>query len=78
MKRTFSLFLSIIFALTMSAQIRVVSNTSLGKGYYPRFADEATLTCFAEESAAYDQVATGDELHVDNKDLTLNLYRNGV
>ena len=67
-----------MFALTMSAQIRVISNTSLGKGYYPRFADETTLTCFADESAAYDQMATGDELRVDNKDLTLNLYRNGV
>ncbi len=77
MKSTFTLFLSIMFALTMSAQIRVISNTSLGKGYYPRFADETTLTCFADESAAYDNVATGDELRVDNKDLTLNLYRNG-
>lgn len=67
-----------MFALTMSAQIRVISNTSLGKGYYPRFADETTLTCFADESAAYDNVATDDELRVDNKDLTLNLYRNGV
>lgn len=65
-------------ALTMSAQIQVVSNTPLGKGYYPRFADEATLTCFAEESAAYDQQAAGDDLRVDNRDLTLNLYRNGV
>ena len=78
MKKTISLFLSIICVLSMGAQIRVVSNISLGKGYYPRFADEATLTFFAEESAAYDQVASGDELRVDNKDLTLNLYRNGV
>lgn len=78
MKRTFTLFLCIMFALTMSAQIRVISDTRLGKGYYPRFADEATLTCFAEESAAYDHAATDDELRVDNRDLTLNLYRNGV
>lgn len=78
MKKTISLFLSIICVFSMGAQIRVVSNTSLGKGYYPRFADEATLTFFAEESAAYDQVASGDELRVDNKDLTLNLYRNGI
>ena len=78
MKKTITLFLSIICVLSMGAQIRVLSNTSLGKGYYPRFADETTLTFFAEESAAYDQMASGDELRVDNKDLTLNLYRNGI
>ena len=76
MKSTFTLFLSIMFALTMSAQIRVISNTSLGKGYYPRFADETTLTCFADESAAYDQMATDDALRVDNKGISL-LYGTG-
>ena len=78
MKKTFTLSLSVLLALTASAQIHVVSNTTLGKGYYPRFADEATITYFAEENAAYDNLVSEDELRVDNQDLTLNLYRNGV
>ena len=72
----FVLCLSTCFAA--SADIRVVSNTALGKGYYPRFADDQTITCFSEESAGYDDVVSDDALRVDNEDLTLNLYRNGV
>lgn len=78
MKRIFTLFACTALCLCANADIRVVSNTSLGKGYYPRFADDQTVTCFAEENAGYDAVASDETLRVDNEDLTLNLYRNGV
>lgn len=78
MKRIFTLFACAALCLCAHADIRVVSNTLLGKGFYPRFADDQTVTCFAEENAGYDAVVSDDALRVDNEDLTLNLYRNGV
>ena len=78
MKRIFTLFACTALCIFANADIRVVSNTSLGKGYYPRFADDQTITCFSEENAGYDAVISGEALRVDNEDLTLNLYRNGV
>lgn len=78
MKRIFTLFACTALCVFANADIRVVSNTSLGKGYYPRFADDQTITCFSEENAGYDAVVSDETLRVDNEDLTLNLYRNGV
>ncbi len=78
MKRIFTLFACTALCIFANADIRVVSNTSLGKGYYPRFADDQTITCFSEENAGYDAVISDEALRVDNEDLTLNLYRNGV
>lgn len=78
MKKTALCFVSILVCCMATADIRVVSNVQMGKGYYPRFADGETVTCFAEEHAGYDAAAATAYLYVDNRDLTLNLYRNGV
>lgn len=78
MKRLTSILACLALFVCANADIRVVSNTALGHGFYPRFADDQTITCFAEENAGYDAVAADDALRVDNEDLTLNLYRNGV
>ena len=77
MKKTFLFLLSVSAALIASAEIRVLSDVKLGKGYFPRFADEETITYLAAENATYVQVASDAELRVDNENLDLNLYRNG-
>lgn len=78
MKRLTSILACLALFVGANADIRVVSNMALGHGFYPRFADDQTVTCFAEENAGYDAVAADDALRVDNEDLALNLYRNGV
>ncbi len=78
MKKLSLLLLFIPVCCLSAADIRVISNTSIGQGYYPRFADNLTITCFTEENAGYDAVASAEDLRVDNQDLTLNLYRNGT
>ncbi len=78
MKKLSLLLLFIPVCCLSAADIRVISNTMIGQGYYPRFADNRTITCFTEENAGYDAPASAEDLRVDNDDLTLNLYRNGT
>lgn len=78
MKKLSLLLLFIPVCCLSDADIRVISNTTIGQGYYPRFADNLTITCFTEENAGYDVIASAEDLRVDNQDLTLNLYRNGT
>ncbi len=79
MKKTFLFLLGISAALTASAEIRVLSDVKLGEGYFPRFADEETVTYLSAENARYvaEPVDMEAELRVDNENLDLNLYRNG-
>lgn len=73
-----SLFLLTIFALSMaSAEIRVLSDTKLGNGYFPRFTDAETVVYLLHENADYFVPASDAALRVDNENLDLNLYRNG-
>lgn len=73
-----SLFLLSIFALSMaSAEIRVLSDTKLGNGYFPRFTDAETVVYLLHENADYFVPASDAALRVDNENLDLNLYRNG-
>lgn len=73
-----SLFLLSIFALSMaSAEIRVLSDTKLGNGYFPRFIDAETVVYLLHENADYFVPASDAALRVDNENLDLNLYRNG-
>ena len=78
MKKVLLSLLAISFALMASAEIRVLSDVKLGQGYFPRFADAETVTYLASEHASYAPIVSNDELRVDNENLDLNLYRNGV
>ena len=79
MKKTFLFLFGISVALMASAEIRVLSDVKLGKGYFPRFANAETVTYLSAENAQYvaAPVDCNAELRVDNENLDLNLYRNG-
>ncbi|MCQ2333362.1 MAG: Ig-like domain-containing protein [Paludibacteraceae bacterium] len=78
MKKLF-FFSALIYAVAVSAQsVRVLSDARLGNGYSPRFSEDGmTVYCLANEAQNYAEPATSD-IRVDNEDLHLNLYRNGV
>lgn len=78
MKKVFLFFLSIFAVAITNAEIRVLSDTKLGNGYFPRFVNAETIEYLAHENADY--LVSTDEayLRVDNENLNLNLYRNGV
>ena len=77
MKKVFLFFLSIFAVAITNAEIRVLSDTKLGNGYFPRFVNAETIEYLAHENADY--LVSTDEayLRVDNENLNLNLYRNG-
>ena len=77
MKRILTFTFCVLTALAVSAEIRVISNESLGQGYYPRFSSAETIGYFDTEMASRDLPVTDYSFYVDNEDLTLNLYRNG-
>ena len=77
MKKT-SLLLFCIFASFMAnAEIRVLSDTKLGEGFFPRFVDAETVVYLANSNADYRTTDDEATLRVDNENLNLNLYRNG-
>lgn len=78
MKKIFTFIALLCVAISLSADIRVLSDTRIGEGFFPRFADAETVTYLTKETARYIQpVASDASLRVDNENLNLNLYRNG-
>jgi len=78
MKKLLTLFAAICVCISMSADVRVLSNTRLGDGFFPRFADAETITYLNAETACYRVKPNANtDLRVDNENLDLNLYRNG-
>ncbi len=77
MKKVFLFLLSICAISTVSAEIQVLSDTKLGDGYFPRFADAETVVYLSHENADYLATEEDAALRVDNENLDLNLYRNG-
>ena len=78
MKKIFTFIVMLCACMSISANIRVLSDTRLGNGFFPRFADAETITYLTSETARYIQPVTSKtELRVDNENLNLNLYRNG-
>lgn len=77
MKKLFTILALICVSFSLSADIRVLSDTRLGEGFFPRFVDAETVVYLTNSNADYR--ATDDEatLRVDNENLNLNLYRNG-
>ena len=77
MKKLLTFVVLFCVSISMNADIRVLSDTRLGEGFFPRFVDAETVVYLANSNADYritDDVAT---LRVDNENLDLNLYRNG-
>ena len=78
MKKIFTFIALICVSFSLSADIRVLSDTRLGEGYSPRFVDAETITYLAYSNADYREIADDNAaLRVDNVNLELNLYRNG-
>lgn len=78
MKKIFTFIVAICVTLSLSADIRVLSDTRLGEGYSPRFVDAETITFLAYSNADYRTTEDDNAaLRVDNENLELNLYRNG-
>ena len=77
MKKLFTFVALICVSFSLNANIRVLSDTRLGEGYFPRFADAETITYLNAETASYRKTASDAVIRVDNENLDLNLYRNG-
>ena len=77
MKKLFTFVALICVSFSLNANIRVLSDTRLGEGYFPRFADAETITYLNAETASYRKTASDAAIRVDNVNLDLNLYRNG-
>ena len=78
MKKLFTFIAMVCVALSLSADIRVLSDTRIGEGYSPRFVDAETITYLTHTNANYRAIAEDNAaLRVDNENLDLNLYRNG-
>ena len=78
MKKLFTFIAMVCVALSLSADIRVLSDTRIGEGYSPRFVDSETITYLTHTNANYRAIAEDNAaLRVDNENLDLNLYRNG-
>ncbi len=73
------LFLVAIAAsMVLQAQtIRVISDTDLGQGYYPRMVNASTIEYLQDEYSNYAPMTSESEWRVDNENLQLNLYHNG-
>ena len=78
MKKIFTFITMLCVCVSMTADIRVLSDTRIGEGYSPRFVDAETITYLAYSNADYRTVVDNNAaLRVDNENLELNLYRNG-
>ena len=78
MKKIFTFITMLCVCVSMTADIRVLSDTRIGEGYSPRFVDAETITYLAYSNADYRTVVDDNAaLRVDNENLELNLYRNG-
>ena len=77
MKKLFTLVALICVSFSLSADIRVLNDTRLGEGFFPRFVDAETIVYLANSNADYRIVDDNAALRVDNENLDLNLYRNG-
>ena len=77
MKKLFTFVALICVSFSLNANIRVLSDTRLGEGFFPRFADAETVVYLSHEKADYRTYADDAALRVDNENLDLNLYRNG-
>ena len=77
MKKLFTFVALICVSFSLSANIRVLSDTRLGEGFLPRFVDAETVVYLAHSNADYRETVDDATLRVDNENLDLNLYRNG-
>ena len=78
MKKLFTFLAMICVCLSLSADIRVLSDTRIGEGFFPRFVDAETVVYLTHGTADYRQTMDENQaLRVDNENLDLNLYRNG-
>ncbi len=79
-KLIFTLIISLLSASMIFAQFRIVANHDIGNGYYPQFnSNGMVLTYSGSENVANQSDGNNTStLSVDNSDLKLNLYRNGV
>lgn len=77
MKKLFTFVALICVSFSLNANIRVLSDTRLGEGYFPRFVDAETVVYLAHSNADYRETIDDATLRVDNENLDLNLYRNG-
>ena len=78
MKKTLTVLLGIALCIGVQAEIRVLSDVKLGEGFFPRFADAETVVYLEHSKADYLASEEDAVLRVDNDNLELNLYRNGV
>ena len=78
MKKLTTLFAAFCLCLSINADIRVISDTRIGEGFYPRFVDQETVVYLANSNADYcDLSKDNSAIRVDNENLDLNLYRDG-
>ncbi|MBQ9751686.1 MAG: Ig-like domain-containing protein [Paludibacteraceae bacterium] len=77
MKKLLTFVVLFCVSISMNADIRVLSDTRLGEGFFPRFVDAETIVYLANSNADYRVVDDNAALRVDNENLDLNLYRNG-
>ena len=78
MKNTIFTILFCALSLSAFAQIRVISDQRICDGFYPQISEDGTKIAYLQaEDQSYYQPAKG-AFYVDNEDLKLNLYCNGV
>ena len=77
MKKLFTFVALVCVSISLSADIRVLSDTRLGEGFFPRFTDAETVVYLSHSNADYFVADEDAALRVDNENLDLNLYRNG-
>ena len=53
MKKLFTILALICVSFSLSADIRVLSDTRLGEGFFPRFVDAETVVYLANSNADY-------------------------
>lgn len=74
------IFFVFAFVALAKADFRVIANHNVGYGYYPQFDSRGMVITYSENENVENITAsaTSSELKVDNSDLRLNLYQNGV
>ena len=78
MRNTIFTILFCALSLSAFAQIRVISDQRICDGFYPQISEDGTKIAYLQaEDQSYYQPAKG-AFYVDNEDLKLNLYCNGV
>lgn len=71
-------YLLLVCAATVFAQTpRVISNQSIGQGFYPRINAEGTEILYLDDETQSYAETHDANLYVTNEDLNLVLYRNG-